>query len=95
MNPCDICKGACCERIVINPQNDEWLKHHCQSKDGFYYLPVKCNMLDLGKCTIYKDRPETCKTYKVGSFACISAVKWKHNDRTQKRIFNLFPTSKD
>jgi len=98
MTACDICKGACCERMAIDTRPlTEMLKEYFEARGErvgtTIFLNQRCNCLSNGKCSIQEIKPKICSDYQVGSTACVKAIRWKHNDRTQKKIFSLFPTS--
>lgn len=92
MSPCEICKGACCERFGINFKDHSedtfrWFAYHGESKGRIVFFDCKCKWLKDGKCSIYDDRPQLCKDYAVGSRPCIEAIMNKHRDNTRKKIF--------
>ena len=79
LSPCDICGGSCCKSIAFPASwfkgNMDWVKLHGSLESDRVRFPVPCKELCDGKCTIYPERPEACKTYKVGSISCMRAVK--------------------
>ena len=79
MNPaCEICKGACCESIVVGkPEGDEglWLAFHGKTIGADKIeLETPCQMLCAGKCSIWKLRPSNCAAYDVGGDGCRETV---------------------
>jgi Fe-S-cluster containining protein len=76
---CEICKGACCESIIVKaPEGDEgrWLTLHGQALGfGRVQLETPCAKLCGGKCSIWKDRPLLCQAYPVGGDNCRETVK--------------------
>jgi Fe-S-cluster containining protein len=81
-NACEICKGACCESFTIDlsgikgrfPDDYRWLSFHGTQEPGGLRFDCACSKLKKGKCSIYDDRPELCKKYKVGSVQCLKAI---------------------
>lgn len=77
---CLICKGACCEGILLTPYvaaqfDQEWLKVRAKHLDnGWWELESKCPQLDGGLCRIYTARPLACQNYQVGGEKCLGAI---------------------
>ena len=79
--------GACCSTWEVFVQIDEVFKHPTVKVRRWDALPhdkgtKRCGYLDgrVGacvSCTIYEDRPETCRGFAVGSSQCLDARK-KH-----------------
>lgn len=89
MHPaCDICRGACCEGMVLCPQNygyrgdslDWWRYHGIETKRGIY-LNCRCRHLAGGKCAIYDTRPQCCRDFSPGATGCLDAI---HRVRPQQ-----------
>lgn len=80
MHPaCQICRGACCEAIMLppwwDPEDTRWLAMHGRLVDGRVELFCPChNLRPDGSCAIYEGRPRTCRVYVVGGEACLRAV---------------------
>ena len=82
-SPCFICKGACCETIAIAfksipKDNILWLNLHegvMANRDRVRF-DCKCMELsDEGKCMMHDRRPQICRKLKIGSQACLNAIK--------------------
>jgi len=84
---CEQCDGACCKVKLFTT---DWLQGtgaksvHCVDEksqkviDGCIQIDKVCDHLKEGKCNIYKDRPQTCRDFKVGSEKCLIAMKSKN-----------------
>lgn len=87
---CQVCKGACCESIVVPiPSDDDgmWLRYHATSiAPGLFEFATPCQKLCAGKCSIHETRPTTCRVYEVGGVACRSTVLRRRHDNS-KAIF--------
>ena len=93
MTPCELCKGACCESIVIPLKFEEadaqrWLGFHGTEQENGIRLDCKCSKLRHGRCTIYDSRPDVCRVFEVGSPNCREAVKTRRQYKADK-IFKL------
>lgn len=91
MNPCELCKGACCERFGIDFKGHSedvfnWISYHGEVDGTVVFFNCKCHFLRDGKCSIYDDRPKLCKDYPVGSKMCLEAVYRKHRDNKRNKI---------
>lgn len=91
---CEICRGACCESIVVNlPATDAgaWLGLHGESIGGQRVeIAAPCRKLALcGSCTIHETRPEHCRTYAVGGDDCRATVA-RRRPRSAALIFAAF-----
>lgn len=84
-DPCGRCKGACCRYMIIEtsgPELDqEWLEaHNAEQVGDRVFIDMRCNHLildndvDHGKCSIYDDRPLSCRYFVVGSQGCREAI---------------------
>lgn len=87
---CQICRGACCESIVVPIPSDDggiWLRYHAtQIGPGLFELATPCKKLCEGRCTIHDTRPMNCRTYEVGGVDCRSTVLRRRHDQ-HKEIF--------
>jgi len=93
---CKICKGACCESMLIDfgkiPDDAKrWLSLHieCETMDNgteAHRIRKPCSKLQAGKCSIYEDRPQLCKDYAVGSEGCVKAVLMHRSRKEQRKI---------
>lgn len=77
--PCDICKGACCESIVVTAAgfSDEahWLRLHGKDVGGdSLEIEAPCRKLCNGRCSIHDYRPSKCRLYAVGGPDCRATV---------------------
>ena len=77
--PCQICRGACCESIVLRlPATDAgaWLGLHGVSiGEHQVEIPAPCRKLSVcGSCSIHATRPDHCRTYVVGGADCRATV---------------------
>jgi Fe-S-cluster containining protein len=93
VSPCDICKGACCESIVLplafkDEDTQRWYALHGKDERGAVRLECKCSALKHGKCTIYDTRPEVCRVFAVGSPECRNSVTQRRPFRSAQ-IFKL------
>ena len=98
MNPaCELCKGACCEGMAIDPallglpaDVLRWWRLHGQGSKlgGGTYLPCKCNLLVDGKCTNYDGRPQLCREWNVGCRECRQTVR-ERRPKNWGSIFRL------
>lgn len=93
MTPCELCRGACCETIVLLRGSDsddvwQWLSFHGKEEDGTVRLPIPCQHLKEGRCSIYETRPNCCREYKVGSDACLKALARRENAQDILKLIN-------
>ena len=82
MTPCDVCKGACCETLVLpvelglmSNQDRRFFRLRGDFEPGGLRVDAACRQLVDGRCGVYETRPEACRTYEVGSSACRAAVR--------------------
>lgn len=99
MHPaCAICRGACCETVVIplpEPRHmtrGMWellmLRGDLTPGGGGVRLDAPCRHLTrAGKCGIHDDRPQVCRDYKVGGPACRAAVRDRRPPAVVERIY--------
>ncbi|KKL48826.1 hypothetical protein LCGC14_2321650 [marine sediment metagenome] len=69
---CSSC-AACCQyvRLQVSPQYlaaKRWLELHGiklvrRGQRVFVYIPTPCSALQDGRCSIYEERPEACRTW--------------------------------
>lgn len=98
--PCSVCKGACCEYMVLNvdhlrPDVQKWFEYHGEEYAGVasrldtknMIIDQQCLQLTMnGKCGIYKSRPEICKALKPGSKMCVEAIERQRDPEQAKLI---------
>lgn len=93
MTPCELCKGACCESIIApvgGGPNSVWFRYHGEPVGvDRVELNCSCRMLKDGRCSVYDQRPDTCKAFIVGGPACRETVKRRRTN--WREIFALFP----
>jgi Fe-S-cluster containining protein len=96
MTPCDLCRGACCESIVLTPPPTDagrWLGYHgTPLPTGEIELATPCAHLCCGRCAIHDFRPDYCRTYEVGSAACRATVLRRRPDQAAE-ILALMPAT--
>ena len=99
MTACELCKGACCESILLpidaSPMTTEFYEARGSVFElyGHQYaeLPARCPYLsNLGKCMTYAQRPVACSRFVVGSVMCVTAIKRRRPDRAEA-IMALLP----
>lgn len=92
MTACELCKGACCESIVVPVAGDVgiWLRYHGEPLGpDRVELNCACRMLKDGRCTVYDHRPENCKAFPVGGTGCRETVKRRREN--WREIIALMP----
>lgn len=80
---CELCKGSCCETLSVPLQvgklsNDDrrYFRMRGKLEGSTLRIQSRCEALTgEGTCGIYSARPEVCRTYVVGSDACVAAIK--------------------
>jgi len=96
---CRICHGACCLYLTLPVKEDElvydWLKLRGEERLHGISIKCKCSKLSNGRCTIYNERPEICRTYEVGSSSCLDAIERHHNRQTRRRIIEAIAESEE
>ena len=89
---CKLCKGACCESIMLridtSPIETEFYdaRGSVFQLHGFQYaeLPARCPYLSkAGKCMTYSQRPVACSRFVVGSTMCIAAIERRRPDQAE------------
>ncbi len=97
---CALCKGACCESILVNSlpvdqDNTEFYRARGFNVTGDYaWIETRCPQLDAcGKCAIFATRPKQCVAYPVGGAACRITVKHRRPDQAEA-ILALLPVIK-
>jgi len=87
---CELCKGACCESILLridtSPIETEFYdaRGSVFQMHGFQYaeLPARCPYLSkAGKCMTYAQRPVACSRFAVGSTMCVTAIQRRRPDQ--------------
>jgi len=90
MTACELCKGACCESILLridtSPIETEFYdaRGAVFQLHGFQYaeLPARCPYLSkAGKCMTYSQRPVACSRFTVGSVMCLTAIERRRPDQ--------------
>ena len=79
LTPCEICGGSCCKSIALPRQwfegSIDWVKLHGSLEDDRVRFNQPCSKFCNGKCTIYAERPNACKTYPVGCDSCLRVIR--------------------
>ena len=92
MTACELCKGACCESILIpidaSPTTTEFYSARGEVFQivGRTYaeLPALCTHLSgSGKCKTYANRPVACSRFAVGSTMCVTAIQRRRPDQAE------------
>jgi Fe-S-cluster containining protein len=92
MTACELCKGACCESILLridtSPIETEFYdaRGSVFQLHGFQYaeLPARCPYLSkAGKCMTYAQRPVACSRFAVGSTMCLTAIQRRRPDQAE------------
>lgn len=93
VNPCDLCRGACCETLVLPATiagyfDREWLFARGEElEDHRVVLPARCpHLTPEGRCDIYVVRPMACNAYLVGGMYCRSAVRRRRSPEKATEI---------
>ena len=91
-----MCGGACCKsfklpvKLFDSDDVNRWLELHASDKEGeALRFDTSCNMLCDGKCSIYKERPQMCKDYAVGSQSCREAIQ-RHGRYSLEEFSRMF-----
>jgi Fe-S-cluster containining protein len=95
MTPCQLCRGACCESIVLTlglSDSERWLGLHGRPiAPGQVELATPCTQLCAGRCSIHASRPDHCRTYEVGGADCRATVL-RRRPADAERIFAAMVT---
>jgi Fe-S-cluster containining protein len=83
VNPaCELCRGACCETFALDlrsvalpPDAMRWLTLHGRKSPIGWEVQQPCSALRAGKCSIYHDRPQVCRSFAPGCDACRYCVE--------------------
>lgn len=84
MTACELCKGACCESILIPIDPSPLTTEFYEARGSVFEihgqpyaeLPARCPYLsNLGKCMTYAQRPVACSRFVVGSAMCVQAIR--------------------
>jgi hypothetical protein len=87
---CELCKGACCESILIpidaSPTTTEFYAARGEVFQivgrTFAELPSRCpHPSGSGKCKTYANRPVACSRFAVGSTMCVTAIQRRRPDQ--------------
>lgn len=87
---CELCRGACCEGIIIPAaeikEETDWLEMHgsIDSSGKWIHLNCKCRFLLDGRCVVWESRPRNCREYAVGSMACLMTVRMLRPGRAEE-----------
>lgn len=99
-SPCSVCKGACCEYMLVNvdhlkSDHQLWFVKHgklytgvaCRLDTVVVEVDHACRELTMGgKCRNYDGRPEICKTFKPGNPLCLEAIERQRTPEQVKLI---------
>lgn len=89
---CELCKGACCESILIQIGNDPMTTEFYEARGSvfdiagrtFAELPARCPYLSkAGRCMTYSQRPVACSRYVVGSLMCVATIERRRPDKVE------------
>lgn len=58
------CDGTLFHAVPIDPEEARRLKGRVTLTEDGTHLAQSCRALDGCKCTVYEDRPSTCRTYR-------------------------------
>lgn len=89
---CAICRGACCETVMVKVGDMEgdlatWLGYHGTVYGGWVEMGCRCEHLGgHGKCRIWEKRPKVCAGYLVGGWQCRDAIGRRRYGKLKKRI---------
>src|SRR3990167_2740060 len=89
---CALCKGACCESIVLDLTRsltrDQllWFSLHGTVEMGGVRLEAPCKMLKSGECSVWSSRPNVCRDYKVGGKHCVEAIQKRRSEQADEII---------
>jgi Fe-S-cluster containining protein len=84
MTACELCKGACCESIVLpinaSPTTTEFYAARGEvfmiAGSTYAEVPARCpHLSQSGKCKTYSNRPVACSRFTVGSTMCLTAIE--------------------
>jgi Fe-S-cluster containining protein len=90
MTACELCKGACCESILLpidaSPTTTEFYAARGEVfmivGRTFAELPSRCpHLSQSGKCKTYDNRPVACSRFAVGSTMCVTAIQRRRPDQ--------------
>lgn len=80
---CRLCRGACCETLVLPVVLEEapvdirqsMLMRGARRELGGVRIDSRCRFLSRkGLCSIHESRPDVCRKFEVGSPACRAAI---------------------
>jgi Fe-S-cluster containining protein len=80
MTACELCRGACCESIILplaglDDDGARWFRYHGKPMGEAVELQTRCEYLRHGRCGCYQTRPEPCRAFSVGGELCRSTVE--------------------
>ena len=107
MTPCEICRGACCESLLLPGHlivDLEWAQVRGMRLIGAgreaWEISLPCTKLSpLGACSIYESRPKVCRDYRVGSYGCAWALERRRFHENREAVLasmneqGIFPAS--
>ena len=74
---------------IMTPDVLRWFRFHGREEGSGIRLDCECSKLKNGKCSIWEDRPDVCKTYEVGSQACRNAVVSRRTREKAEQILGI------
>jgi Fe-S-cluster containining protein len=89
---CELCKGACCESIILpispSPTSTEFYEARGSvfqvAGQTMAEVPARCPYLSkAGKCMTYSQRPVACSRFTVGSLMCVTAIERRRPDQAE------------
>ena len=92
MTACELCKGACCESILIPIDSSPMTTEFYDTRGSVFEiygrtyaeLPARCPYLSkAGKCMTYAQRPVACSRFEVGSLMCVTAIERRRPDQAK------------
>ena len=96
-HPCFVCRGACCESIVIDfgaalsDYGKEYFAIRCEverleNNHVGYRIRNRCPKLLNGLCSIHETKPQHCKEGKIGAMFCLNAIMKYRSKKEQNKI---------
>ena len=92
MDSCDLCRGACCEFVVIErllQLDHQWWAYHSSGilSNGDVGIEARCHHLtEEGRCRVYEKRPLSCQEISIGDPDCIEAIRFRRKPLEAERI---------
>jgi Fe-S-cluster containining protein len=90
--PCEICRGACCESLLIPAfliVDSEWAQARGlkRARASAWEVGLPCAKLSpLGGCSIYESRPMTCRNYQLGGYGCSWALERRRSRENREAV---------